>query len=433
MNNRSSVIDALMVGTLGLLAVITIASLFLEHTSRWVTLSGLAGIVAVALALVWARFATRPDHVRALQSHKMLEVANRSLAHLREGLTEESAEQVCRIVLSESEAAAVAITDTERVLGFAGIGEDHHSVGGPIITKATHETLETNATKILETQAEIGCPRKDCLLRAAIVVPLQSRGEPVGTLKFYYTTARLLNETQVTMVEGLAQLLSTQLELSELEAQTQLACRMELKALQAQINPHFMFNTINTIASLVRTDPARARELLREFARFYRRTLEENQELVPLSRELEYARSYLIFERARFGDRIRVNERVGSGVEDVQVPAFILQPLVENCVQHGMRPDGPLNIEIAVERDDGAIIMSVSDDGRGIEPEALARVLEAGTGKGLGIALRNVQDRVRGHYGPGSGLAVSSEQGVGTTVTVTLVQSRTDASGGDRA
>jgi len=235
------------------------------------------------------------------------------------------------------------------------------------------------------------------------------------------------------MVEGLAQLLSTQLELSELEAQTQLACRMELKALQAQINPHFMFNTINTIASLIRTDPARARELLREFARFYRRTLEENQELVPLSRELEYARSYLIFERARFGDRIRVSERVGADVEDVQVPAFILQPLVENCVQHGMRPDGPLTIEIAVDRHDGAITMSVRDDGLGIEPVALARVLEVGTGKGLGIALRNVQDRVRGHYGPGSGLAVTSEHGVGTTVTVTLVQSRTDASGVDRA
>jgi two-component system sensor histidine kinase LytS len=128
-----------------------------------------------------------------------------------------------------------------------------------------------------------------------------------------------------------------------------------------------------------------------------------------------------------------VSERVGSDVEDVQVPAFILQPLVENCVQHGMRPDGPLNIEIAVERHDGAITMSVSDDGLGIEPDALASVLEAGTGKGLGIALRNVQDRVRGHYGPGSGLDVSSEHGAGTTVTVTLVQSRTDTSGVDRA
>ena len=134
--------------------------------------------------------------------------------------------------------------------------------------------IETGEHRVLATKNEIGCPRGDCLLTAAIVVPLEMRGCSAGTLKFYYTTPRLLNETQVAMVEGLAQMLSTQLELSELERQTELATRMELKALQAQINPHFLFNTINTIASLIRTDPTRARELLREFAAFYRRTLE---------------------------------------------------------------------------------------------------------------------------------------------------------------
>ena len=431
-SRRSWMVDLMLVIAMTIIGMVAAAALIID-VPRIVFTTVVVGLVLIALGMVVARFRTRPDHLRAMQSQQILEIADRSLVHLRRGLDYGTAQAVCQLALEESEAAAVAITDTERVLGFAGIGQDHHEVGGPILTRATREAIEVNEHRILGTRDEIGCPKEGCLLRAAIVVPLQSRGEPVGALKFYYTTARLLNETQVTMVQGLAQLLSTQLELSELEAQTQLACRMELKALQAQINPHFMFNTINTIASLIRTDPAHARELLREFARFYRRTLEENQELVPLSRELEYARSYLIFERARFGDRIRVTERIGSDVEDAHVPAFILQPLVENCVQHGMRPDGPLNIEIAVEQRDGAITISVGDDGLGIEPDALARVLEAGTGKGLGIALRNVQDRVRGHYGPGSGLAVTSKHGAGTTVTVTLVQSRTDASGVGRA
>jgi len=421
-NNRSGLIDAVLVGSLGLLAVITIASLFLEHVSRWITLSGLAGIVAVALALVWARFATRPDHVRALQSHKMLEVANRSLAHLREGLTEDSAEQVCRIVLSESEAAAVAITDTERVLGFAGIGEDHHSVGGPIITKATHDTLETNETMILETQAEIGCPRKDCLLRAAIVVPLQMRGRPVGTLKFYYTTPRLLTETQVAMAEGLGKMLSTQLELSELERQTELATRMELKALQAQINPHFLFNTINTIASLIRTDPVRARELLREFAAFYRRTLEAGDELIPLALELEQTHRYLTFELARFGDRVLVEEDIDDEVRELLVPAFIVQPLVENAIAHGMRPDAPLTVRLTSSacEPEGSVCITVADNGVGIPADTVAHVLEPGSAKGLGIALRNVDDRLKGHFGPGSGVHVESTEGVGTAVSLVL-------------
>jgi two-component system sensor histidine kinase LytS len=431
-SRRSWTVDLILVIATTIIGMVAAAALVID-VPRMVFTIVVVGLVLIALGSVVARVRTRPDHLRAMQSQQILKIADRSLVHLRRGLDYETAQAVCRLALEESEAAAVAITDIERVLGFAGLGQDHHEVGGPILTRATREAIETNEYRILGTRDEIGCPKEGCLLRAAIVVPLQSRGATAGTLKFYYTTARLLNETQVAMVQGLAKLLSTQLELSELEAQTQLACRMELKALQAQINPHFMFNTINTIASLIRTDPARARELLREFARFYRRTLEESQELVPLSRELEYARSYLTFERARFGDRILVSERVGSGVEGVHVPAFILQPLVENCVQHGMRPEGPLNIEIAVQRSDAVVTIAVGDDGLGITQEALEHVLEVGTGKGLGIALRNVQDRVRGHYGPGSGLAVISEHDVGTTVTVTLVQSRTETSGVDRA
>jgi len=421
-NNRSTLIDVALVATLGVLAVITMASLMIEHASRWIALAGLAGIVAVAFALIWARFSTRPDHVRALQSHKMLEVANRSLAYLGEGLTEDSAQQVCRIVLSESEAAAVAITDTERVLGFAGIGEDHHSVGGPIITTATHDTLETNEPRILETPGEIGCPRKDCLLKAAIVVPLQMRDRAVGTLKFYYTTPRLLNETQIAMAEGLGAMLSTQLELSELEHQTELATRMELKALQAQINPHFLFNTINTIASLIRTDPVRARELLREFAAFYRRTLEAGDELIPLARELEQTHRYLTFEIARFGDRVVVEEDIDASVKEILVPAFIVQPLVENAIAHGMRPDAPLTVRLTSSacEDDHSVCVTVSDDGVGIPADRLPFVLEPGSAKGLGIALRNVDDRLKGHFGPGSGVRVESTEGEGTAVSLVL-------------
>jgi len=419
-SRRTWVIDVVLVIATSIIGIVAAAALITEIPRLIFTVT-VIGLVLVAVGSVVARFVTRPDHLKALQSHQILEIADQSLVHLRRGLDEETAQAVCRLALAESEAAAVAITDTEKVLGFAGLGEDHHSVGGPILTRATREAIEMNEHRILSTREEIGCPKSGCLLKAAIVVPLQMRGAPVGTLKFYYTTSRLLNETQVTMVEGLANLLSTQLELSELERQTALACRMELKALQAQINPHFMFNTINTIASLIRTDPPRARELLREFARFYRRTLEENQELVPLGRELEYARSYLTFEHARFGDRIVAREHIDPNAIDALVPAFVLQPLVENCVQHGMRADGQLHIDISAALDGKVLTVSVADDGVGMRPALLSRVMEVGFGKGLGIALKNVDDRLRGHFGQGSGVEVTSGEGVGTTVTATLV------------
>lgn len=375
----------------------------------------------LAFAAVYGRMAARPDHVRAQQSDRMLKIANESLAYLRRGLDEETAGEVCRIVLNESEAAAVAITDRTTVLGFAGLGSDHHRPGSPIITRATNEALEHNELRVLRTKPEIGCPERDCLLRAAIVVPLEVRDLPAGTLKFYYVSDRFLNETLVAMAEGLARLLSTQLELAELERQTELATQMELKALQAQINPHFLFNTINTIAAFIRTDPAEARRLLRRFGALYRRTLEQADELVAFERELEFVESYLELERARFGDKLQFTVDVDAASRRVTVPSFVLQPIVENSVQHGMRPDGsPLHIKISAHASDAELCVVVEDDGIGIAADDLPHVLEPGFGKGLGIALPNVHERLRGFYGPESGVRISSERGVGTRVDLVI-------------
>jgi len=420
-SRRTIIIDALLLFAVTMLAIVAAWALVTTHVTDRLLFASIAGLTIVALSGVVGRFIRRPDHLQAMQSHLILEIANESLAYLRHGLNEESAQAVCRIALAETEAAAVAITDTETILGFAGLGENHHSVGGPILTRATRESVDHNEHRILATKSEIGCPEPECLLRAAIVVPLEMDGQAVGTLKFYYTTPRLLNETQITMAEGLAKLLSTQLALSELDRQKQLATRMELKALQAQINPHFLFNTINTIASLIRTDPGSARELLREFASFYRRTLEDNDELVPLEREVAYVRTYLRFETARFGDRIMVEEAFDHDTLSELVPAFILQPIVENAIQHGMRADGVLHIRVTGSRTDAGVELEVADDGVGIPPEKVARILEPGVGTGLGIALTNVHDRLRGYFGPGSGLSVRSEPDRGTVVRLSMV------------
>ncbi len=418
---RTIVFDTLLLFAATVLAVVAGWTLVTVAAPDWVLSSALVGLTIIAVGSVVARWISRPDHLKAMQSHHILEIANASLGHLRQGLTEESAGAVCRLALEQTEAAAVAITDTQGILGFAGLGEDHHAVGGPILTRATREALEKNEHRILESKVEIGCAHPNCLLKSAIVVPLEMRGSAVGTLKFYYTHRRLLNETQVAMAEGLARLLSTQLELSELERQTELACRMELKALQAQIHPHFLFNTINTIAMLIRTDPEKARGLLRDFARFYRRTLEASDDLVPLEQEIEYVRTYLSFERARFGERLEVDEDLDERLSEVLVPAFAIQPLVENAVQHGMRAEGVLHVGLATRVVDGHAEVEVTDDGQGIAEADVPRVLEPGFGKGLGIALKNVDDRLKGHYGPGSGLTVESPPGSGTRVLLTIV------------
>lgn len=383
--------------------------------------AAVVGLVAVSFAGVYQRMMSRPDHVRALQSDRMLNIASETIPFLRQGLDEETAGIVCRIVLGETEAAAVAITDRDRVLGFAGVGEEHHLVGGPIITRATQEALDLDEPRILQSKVEIGCPEPACRLRSAIVVPLEMRDEPVGTLKFYYTSGRYLNETQLAMAEGLARLLSTQLALSELDRQTELATEMELKALQAQINPHFLFNTINTIAAFIRTDPGEARRLLRQFGTFYRRTLEQAEDLVTLDRELEFVGTYVELEQARFGDRLEVVEEIDPATRTYQLPAFMIQPLVENAVGHGMRPEGgALHVVIKAIVAEEELIVSISDDGVGIPEDRLPGVFEHSGSKGLGIALRNVRDRLIGYFGPESRMAIFSTEGVGTTVEIVI-------------
>lgn len=417
---RQNGLDLVAMALIVTLGTIAIVGTFF-HQPTWIVQLAVLGLVAVSFGGLYMRVMARPDHVRALQSDAMLRIANESVAYLRHGLDRATADAVCRIVLRESEAAAAAITDEERVLGFAGVGEEHHRVGGPIITRATMETLESNEPHILYTKDEIGCPEPACRLRAAIVVPLEKRGEPIGTLKFYYTSGRFLNETQFAMAEGLARLLSTQLELSELEAQTELAREMELKALQAQINPHFLFNTINTIAAFIRTDPAEAHRLLRQFGSFYRRTLEQADHLVTLERELEYVDTYLELEQARFGDRLRFEKRVDAKALGMPLPAFLLQPLVENAVGHGMRADGsPLTVRVTATLAGDELHLSVEDDGAGIPSERLGKVFEAASSKGLGIALRNVRDRVSGFFGEGSSLEIRSTEDVGTAVHITI-------------
>ncbi|MBR0403908.1 MAG: histidine kinase [Eggerthellaceae bacterium] len=381
-------------------------------------LSGLAFTLSlVSFMWIWLN----PDTNSARQTDELLKLASEMLDCTKQGMSFEAAQQICELMLPATSAIAVAITDREVILGYAGYNAEENRQGSPIRTTTTHQTLEDGKPRILHHTSDIGLPASSAGIKAAIVQPL-SIGESIeGTLKFYYSSGRKLSKTQESLAQGFAELLSTQIAASALEEQVKLTTSMELKALQAQINPHFMFNTINTISSLIRTDPAKARELLRDFAAFYRSTLEDSDDLIPLERELKQVERYLSFEIARFGeDRLELVIDVDPYIMDIEVPSFLIQPIVENAVKHGMRSEGKLTITITGEIDDDNVIICVNDDGKGMTEDTLTNMMDGESDTGMGIAVKNVHDRIKGYFGPESHMDVKSEPNVGTAVCFKL-------------
>jgi len=196
----------------------------------------------------------------------------------------------------------------------------------------------------------------------------------------------------------------------------ELAATAQLAALRAQINPHFLFNSLNSIAQLIQTDPDRAEACVERLAEMFRYVLRHGEkDFVPLAEELEMARAYLDIERARFGDRLRVETHVDPPSLQHLIPNLILQPLVENAVKHGLsrkRGGGTVRIDAILTPEYLQLI--VGDDGLGMPDAALARVYERG------IGLRNLRDRLERLYGPAHLPEITSEPGSGTEVRLRL-------------
>ncbi|MGW0805348.1 sensor histidine kinase [Nonomuraea sp. NPDC002799] len=327
---------------------------------------------------------------------------------LRAGLTADGAERASRHLRALLGSAAVAITDGERLLVYDGAG-DHHA--GQSFGHAT-ATLKDGRTQVLT----IDCDLLECPIRQAVVVPLTTDDRVVGALAAYGQSA---SAGLVRAAQEVAGWVDSQLELAELDRSRTLLMEAEVRALRAQISPHFIYNSLTTIASFVRTDPERARELLLEFADFTRYSFRRHGEFTTLAEELRSIDRYLILERARFGDQLQVTLRIAPEVLPVAVPFLCLQPLVENAVRHGLESrNGVGRITIIAEDAGAECSISVEDDGLGMDPDRLRRILAGDVASAGGVGLANVDERLRQVYGDEYGLVVETGTGAGTKVNV---------------
>ncbi len=405
---------------IAVLAAIAMVLMMFSPTFN-VVLIAIAGVIITLSLIVFVRLLMNPDTVRAHQSDVTLQLSSAMLDLMKDGITPAVAQGVCELLLPNTAAIAVAITDQELILGYAGYLAAENPSGTPIRTQATHEAIADGEVRVLRTRDEIGFPQEDSTIKAAIIVPLWVGSNVEGTLKFYYKSPSKITETQKSIAQGFGELLATQMAATEMETQRKLATSMELKMLQSQINPHFLFNTINTIASLIRTDPSKARTLLRDFAVFYRRTLEDSSDRIMLSREIDQTMRYFSFEVARFGeDRMALCLGVAPEVQDMMVPPFLIQPLVENAVKHAMPSEGRLTITIVAEIEGDDVLVMVIDDGVGMSEETCDNIMHPLSSEGMGIAVKNVYDRLKGFFGSDAEMKVESVLGDGTAVTLRL-------------
>ncbi len=353
------------------------------------------------------------DRVAAASSERALKVAERTLGLMGRGLGPEVAGELAAIVKEETGVGAVGVTDTEHVLGWSGIGGDHHRPGGPISSPLTRQAIGTNTVVFADgIRHTYDCRvSSSCPLNSVVIAPLQVDGVVMGTVQLFEPSSRRFLNMNKSLGEGLGALLSSQLLIARYQEQKNLLVMSELKLLQAQVNPHFLFNALNTIIAVLRRDADRSRELLIQLSNFFRKNLKRSSGLSTLEEELEHVGSYLEIEKARFEGRIAVATEVDPALLGLQIPAFTLQPLVENAFKHGLSTAlGEGRAVIRAYRRDGTAFVEIDDSaGAWTEPR-----------QGAGLGMQIVDKRVKNLYGEHYGLSVSCVPQELTRITIRL-------------
>ena len=355
------------------------------------------------------RVSTSVDEAVADALHRMSKAA----PDLRDGLTPDAADKACKNLVELLKCVAVGMTDERgALLSWDGDANEHYVDLQDAIVKAI-----SGERKEFVEHDELECTDKsNCKMRQAVIVPLIVESRTRGAL---IIVGGVGHKRLLRMSQEVARFVCTELELGELQESRQRLAQAEVKALRAQISPHFVYNALNAISSLVRTDPEHARELLQEFAEFTRYSFRANGLFTTLAEELRNIDRYLTIQRARYNERLSVRLRISPEVLNVVVPFLVLQPLVENAVQHGLanKPGGGTVTIIAQDNGNEALI-SVEDDGVGMDADLLLDDLKDAHKSGAHVGIGNINNRMRTVFGEDYALMVETAPDAGMKVTM---------------
>lgn len=340
---------------------------------------------------------------------------------LRNGLEPAGALKASKQLRALLNCAAIAMTDDSRLLAWDGAGAAAKQPDSAVVMNLAAKAISNGRTQVATLdrplREALGLPLHGGELKAAVICPLKVESRAVGTV---IILSKAPSAGLVRATNEVAGWVSAQLELAELGSSRSLLAEAEVRALRAQISPHFIYNSLNAIASFINTDPQRARDLVVEFADFTRYSFRRHGDFTTLAEELRCIDRYLLLENARFGDRLQVSLQIAPEVLSTVIPFLSLQPLVENAVRHGLEAKVGSGLVQICARDLGAYTeVTIEDDGVGMDPEQLRLVL-AGQHDGTHVGLRNVDARLRQVYGDDHGLTVDTGVGHGMLITMTV-------------
>ena len=383
------------------------------------------GIGIWICAMIFYNVVQEEERTRANQTVKTFSIADRTFSLFRGGLNEKSAKESTKIIKQLTGVEHVAITRGIRELAYTGSLSNHkrHEQEDLVLRK---QVLATGKSVLKEPRAKWLFSKKSNS-RAFIVVPFYVHDKTIGTITFYYASSTHITSVEKELVEGLGKLFSNQLELGEIERHNLLLQNAKIEALQAQIQPHFLFNALNTIVALCRIDPMLARDLLLHLSTYLRNNLSGIADfLVPISKEMENVQAYLAIEQARFPDKFEVHIAIDPELIDYGIPPFIIQPLVENAIKYGgfkkTKAKGKVSIDIK-RVSETLISIEVADNGVGVAADRIVdlgeRVVKSSK-DGSGTALFNIKERLTALYSQEACFVVNSDMGKGTKVIIIL-------------
>lgn len=339
------------------------------------------------------------EEVAAMQSKLALDIANKTLPYFR-SINEESLEKICRIIKDEINSDAVSITNRNEVLAYVGVGEEAFKSPHIQISNITKCSIIENKILNIQVKTDENSVSEKVDLKTAMIIPLTDSQGVVGTLKIYYTKKYDMSHSKKSLAIGLSQIISTLMEISKIEKIEKEKKKSEIKALQRQINPHFLFNALNTITSFIRINPDKARNLIINLSTYMRYNLEVNDNLIDINKELEQVKAYVEIEKARFGDKLTVLYDIDENIE-AKIPSLTIQPLVENAIIHGIRKNsGCGTVVIGVKKEDRYTRVWVENDGIAIDIDVIKKVY-SGDMPDNKIGLYNVHLRLKLIYGKG--------------------------------